>query len=206
MRRIQLPLSTLEKVSISLPFHEDFFLQNPSLSLEVGCGNGLFIIQNALAFKNKTFIGCEIKKERYLKTAKQILKHELSNAFVAHLSGEEILQSLPNESLESFYMNFPDPWPKKRHHKRRFFYPQETLTLIIQKLKKEGRIYFASDHKEYFSFVLQERLKPSCLLETPLKDGYTHSLEGYFSTLYEEKWKIEKRELYYTYFIKKSLS
>lgn len=202
-KKIALDIESLSKATLTLPIDTNFFQTKKSLCLEVGSGNGSFLVDMANHFSENNFIGCEIKKNRYLKTSKRIVQQELSNAFMILACGKKVLESLPDESLQAFYMNFPDPWPKKRHHKRRFFYEESSLELIISKLKKGGALYFSSDHQDYFFFVLEERLKISDQLWTPLKGGYAPSLEGYFSTLYTEKWKQENRDLFYTYFMKK---
>ncbi|HCL55949.1 MAG TPA: hypothetical protein DHW82_02950 [Spirochaetia bacterium] len=177
-------------------------LEKQKIYFEIGSGNGKFLTELADSLKDGYFFGCEIDLKRIKKTIKRIENFNLPTTYLHRGRGEVFLNWFDDESLEHFYINFPDPWPKKKHYRRRFFYPLENLELVIRKLKKGGRLYFVSDHEEYFFFALNERLLKHSNLTTPFLQGFVYSLEGYFSTLYEEKFKKIGKAIHYTYFVK----
>lgn len=172
------------------------------IRIEIGSGNGHFLAKAAEFNPNAVFIGCDIDFKRVKKTIKKLHEMGLSNAYLFFGRGEELLEFVEKEVLSCLYVNFPDPWPKKKHHRRRFFYPLENLNMIFSRLKKEGKLFFVSDHEEYFFFTLNERLLPYDGLISPFEKGYQHSLPDYFPTLYEEKFKKEGKPIYYTFFKK----
>lgn len=206
MRSILLDNSLQEKYIFSTQeqFVKSNILSYPLLAVEIGCGNGHFLVQIAQAMPDVFFVGCELDKKRVFKTVKKLslAKIETSRVFLGR--GEILLSFFPENSLSAIYVNFPDPWPKKRHHRRRFFYPQENLNLVVSRLKSGGRLYFVSDHEEYFFFTLNERLFKNPFLFCPFEAGFVNALPDYFSTLYEEKFKKMGKTIYYTYFQKKS--
>lgn len=206
MRNPFIPEEILEKYMIRDAQGLNTLLQNnpgKDFRFEIGSGNGHFIMQAAENHPDSIFIGCDIEYNRVKKTIKKLCEKNLTNAYLVFGRGEEILEWIEQGKLSHVYVNFPDPWPKKKHHRRRFFYPSENLQKVLLSLKKQGRLYFVSDHEEYFFFTLNERLKPCEELATPFKMGYDHALENYFSTLYEEKFKKIGKPIYYTYFEKK---
>ena len=86
---------------------------------------------------------------------KQALEKELSNLRVYNEDSEEVLrQAIPKDSLQTVQVFFPDPWPKKRHHKRRLV-NQEFVSEIERTLLINGRFWLATDHSDYFHFILE---------------------------------------------------
>jgi tRNA (guanine-N7-)-methyltransferase len=188
--------AALRKMLLSCP--------EKKIHFEIGSGNGHFLAQLAAANPDDILIGCEIDHKRVKKTIKRLELLGIHNTFLYSGRAEEVLTWLSDGSLLAFYINFPDPWPKKRHNKRRFFYPKENLQLVHQKLLDGGKLFFVSDHEEYFFFALEERLKLHDGYQCPFPQFFVSSLPGYFSTLYEEKFKKIGRRIYYTYFVKNS--
>ena len=119
------------------------------LDVEIGCGNGHFMVEYCLKNPTTLFIGVEIKKKRCLKAQRKIDKRGLANARVIHGSAEEVLKILPADSVDSFHLYFPDPWPKARHRRRRFFRRGNIETLRL-KLKAGGFIFFITDYFDYY--------------------------------------------------------
>ncbi len=182
------------KEILNYPYHE--------IHLEIGCGNGMFTSQLAHFNPKSLILACELDYKRTKKTISRFYKQSLTNGKFFHGKGEDLLTFLSSQSLDAFYLNFPDPWPKKKHHKRRFFYPQENLVAVIDKLKPHGKLYFVSDHEEYFFFTLEERLKKNQTIISALQKDYDFSLPNYFSTYYEDKFKAMGKRIYYACFQK----
>ena len=139
--------------------------QAQRLEVEIGCGNGHFMVEYCRSHPSSLFIGVEIKKKRCLKAKKKIEGSRLANARIVHGSAEEVLLRLADGSVDSFHLYFPDPWPKSRHRRRRFL-RRENIEVLKKKLKAGGRIFIATDFFDYYLhtkvlFLLQEGFRPS---------------------------------------------
>ena len=147
------------------------------LEVEIGCGNGHFMAEYCRKNPKCFFIGVEIKKKRCLKAQAKIERGGLTNARVIHGPAETILKVLPDESVDSFHLYFPDPWPKSRHRRRRFLRWQNIETLR-RKLKAGGLIFFATDYFDYYLhtkvlFLLHKGIQPT---GSPLSDSVFRSV------------------------------
>jgi tRNA (guanine-N7-)-methyltransferase len=123
-------------------------LSNPFLpvDLEIGFGRGRFLSHWARKYPNRNIIGVEVRKNITELLQKRLIQAELiDNTHIIHGSGERVLEdSLSDLSLDTIFVFHPDPWFKKRHHKRRFIRP-EIVGLMAQKLKPGGRLHLSTD-------------------------------------------------------------
>lgn len=171
------PLSSKYQQSVSLPDWNQIY-SNLSLPfyLDLGCARGRFLLQMAQQFPEKNYLGVEIR-EVLVDEANEIkTAHGLTNLHYLfaniNVSLEELLNSLPSNSLELVMIQFPDPWFKKKHHKRRVVQP-EVVEILGRFLREDGRIFIQSDIKElaeeiYQTFVEYSRfrcLTPNIWLE-----------------------------------------
>jgi tRNA (guanine-N(7)-)-methyltransferase len=118
------------------------------IEIEIGCGNGHFITEYKQTNRN-ILIGIDIKNKRCLKTLKKIKNRNLANIFIFRCKAEEFISNTPPLSIEKIHIYFPDPWPKNRHRKRRFFrMPQ--LDSMCACIKPKGSILFATDMFDYY--------------------------------------------------------
>jgi tRNA (guanine-N7-)-methyltransferase len=117
--------------------------------VEIGCGNGHFMVEYCRMNPTSLFVGVEIKKKRCLKAQRKIERRRLANARVIHGSAEAVLRVLPDDSVDSFHLYFPDPWPKARHRRRRFL-RRGNIETLRRKLKVGGSIFFATDYFDYY--------------------------------------------------------
>jgi tRNA (guanine-N7-)-methyltransferase len=117
--------------------------------IEIGCGNGHFIAEYGARFPDTLLLGVDIKEKRCRKAIKKIKRKGLTNTSIIRGRAEECLQLLPPQRLTAFHIYFPDPWPKKKHQRRRFFKLAQ-LQQMYQCLKPGGRIYFATDMYDYY--------------------------------------------------------
>tara|TARA_E500000075_G_scaffold95226_1_gene86732 strand:- start:2307 stop:2981 length:675 start_codon:yes stop_codon:yes gene_type:complete len=129
------------------------FNQYNDIELEVGFGYGEHLIWQALNHPNKLFLGAEPFRSGVINTIREIERHKLNNIRIHDDNVIDIIENLPNEILSSIFILFPDPWPKKRHHKRRFI-SQNNLEKIHHVLKNRGRLVLATDHKDYLHSIL----------------------------------------------------
>jgi tRNA (guanine-N7-)-methyltransferase len=123
------------------------------VDIEIGFGKGLFILQKARVYKNINFIGFEIKTG-LVKYVENIIEREnLENIYVERSYADiSIPEKIPAGRIRNIYINFPDPWWKRRHKKRRIL-QKEFINLFYNILKLDGTIYVRTDVKEYSDFV-----------------------------------------------------
>lgn len=137
-----------------LDWHGIFGNDNP-VTLELGAGDGTFLLGMAQMHPAINFLAVERLLGRATKIAKGINKLHLSNARILRLESAYVLQWLcPPASLESIYILFPDPWPKRKHWKNRLI-QTPFLPSAWNALKPGGQLRFATDHEDYFLWTQQ---------------------------------------------------
>lgn len=138
---------------ISLHAEPCVFANNNPVEVDVGAGKGRFLLARALEHPEINIFGIERQNGRLYRMAKKINRHGLTNAKLARVEAAAgIKQMLAPESVSTFYILFPDPWPKKRHHRRRLM-NAEFMDLLHSKLCQNGIVHFASDHLQYAEAV-----------------------------------------------------
>tara|TARA_Y100001970_G_scaffold286772_1_gene409754 strand:+ start:876 stop:1586 length:711 start_codon:yes stop_codon:yes gene_type:complete len=120
--------------------------------IEVGFGNGDYLINNAKENPNFLYIGSEVYINGIAKVLKYISKNKINNIKLCGINFLYLLKSLKNETIDEIYVINPDPWPKKRHNKRRLL-NRKNLLLMKKLLKKNGKIFISTDSKDYFDEI-----------------------------------------------------
>lgn len=124
--------------------------------LEVGFGNGASLAEMAKSQPENDFIGIEVHRPGIGNLLLQIEEQAINNIRLCHHDAIEVLkQQIPDNSLDRFQLFFPDPWHKKRHHKRRIVQPS-LLDLLAKKLKKGGVIHMATDWENYAQHMMKQ--------------------------------------------------
>lgn len=143
----QIEIHLSSEGTLAWPFFEG---KNPFF-VEIGYGAGDHLIAQMKAHPEGFFLGCEPFLGGIASFLKKLIEASLplSSVRLFTKDGQSILRALPDKSVSGFFLLFPDPWPKKKHHKRRFF-QETTLKEIVRCLKKEGTLTFASDWGDYF--------------------------------------------------------
>ena len=133
------------------------------VELELGIGKGRFLINEAQTQPQVNFVGVEWAA-KYLRLAHQrSRKRTLTNIRLARVDAREFIEHfVPTASLQGVHIYFPDPWPKKRHHKRRLF-NGEFLPEVERTLEPQGRLWLATDHLDYFEVMLEVLEQTTCL-------------------------------------------
>lgn len=142
-----------------LPFSEnciDFqkiFGYTAPVLVEIGFGNGQVLLE--MARQNPTFqyIGIDVYRPGIGRLLVGIKKHEVHNIRIICHDAIPVLESMfPNSSIDQIWILFPDPWPKRRHHKRRLI-QTPFVNLLHTKLKKGGKLYLATDWAPYAEHI-----------------------------------------------------
>lgn len=167
--------------------------------LEVGCGKGLFLTAAAKANPDRDFLGMEIRALRAAKISDKIAKAGLRNARIAFGDGRMLMQAVPPGSLSACWVNFPDPWPKRRHAHRRIFSPA-FLADIARVLAPGGELVAATDVGWYAGEILL-MTHDSPDFENPWGPVRPAPRpEGYPVSIHEEKFTAWGRPIYFLRF------
>lgn len=123
--------------------------------LEIGFGGGQSLLATAKAHPEQDFIGIETHQPGIGALLLNIQIHQLTNIRIYYADAVEVLsQCIPEKSLQGIQLFFPDPWPKRRHHKRRLI-QTEFVKLLITKLQPGGELHLATDWQDYAKEMLQ---------------------------------------------------
>ncbi len=129
--------------------------QNQQVAFEIGFGNGDNLIMQAQNNPDKLFIGIEVYTLGIYQLLRKAATQNIKNIKVAEGDAVEILQRcVPDASLSRLVLLFPDPWRKKRHHKRRIVQPN-FAQIVAQKLKDGGTWQMATDWQNYAEYMLE---------------------------------------------------
>lgn len=124
--------------------------------LEIGTGNGVFLVDEAARRPEARFLGVERDGEFFFKMKKRVMRHGLENVRCVRAEAEDVLDVLvPDGGLEEVILNFSDPWPKRRHRERRVFGPA-FLERMERKLRPGGRLRFKTDVGWYFNLAVTD--------------------------------------------------
>ena len=128
----------------------EVFSQSQPIEVDLGCGKGTFLVQAAKSFPQRNFLGVERLLGRVRKAAKLIEREKLLNVGILRIEVCYAVQHLfPDESVAAYHIYFPDPWPKRRHHRRRLL-TIEFVDALARTLQKGGQVHLATDFEEYF--------------------------------------------------------
>lgn len=134
----------------------DIFGNTNPIIIEIGFGMGDATAEIAQANPDINYLGIEVHKPGVGKLLGEIQKRDLKNLYIIEHDALEVLEEMIGDnSVNGFHIFFPDPWPKKRHHKRRLVQRPRT-NLFAQKLAENGYLYFVTDIIEYAEFALEE--------------------------------------------------
>ncbi|MDF2867965.1 MAG: trmB [Gammaproteobacteria bacterium] len=147
------PTYGLELTEQPLDYVEVFKRQAP-IVLEIGFGMGTSLLEMAKAAPEKDFIGIEIHNPGVASLMRNLQEQNIANVRIFKVDAHDVLdRCIPDDSLTQVLLFFPDPWPKKKHHKRRIV-QAEFVELIHRKLKTGGIFHLATDWQDYAKQML----------------------------------------------------
>jgi tRNA (guanine-N7-)-methyltransferase len=169
-------------------FHND----NP-IYIEIGMGKGKFIIENAKKYKDINFIGIEMF-DSVLARALERLDEKLPNLWMIRLDANEIDEVFDHE-IDKIYLNFSDPWPKKRHEKRRLT-SNNFLVRYKDIFADVNKIIMKTDNRKLFEYSLMEFVNYDYKIDFLSLDLYNDEVEDNVPTEYEMKFHSKGFPIY----------
>jgi tRNA (guanine-N7-)-methyltransferase len=161
------------------------------LVVDVGFGRGEFLMGLARSEPDTGFLGIEVSVKRLLKMARRLARTELRNVRLVGCTAERVVgELLPEGSVSCFWINFPDPWPKKRHHRRRLI-DAKFVGDLASRLQPGGVLYIATDHLEYAEVVGAVLAGEPLLENLYAPEPFRVEVPGRPQTAYEVEWRAQ---------------
>ena len=169
-----------------LEFTQLFGREAPVI-LEIGFGNGESLAISAAAHPETNYLGIEVHRPGAGSLLRRLDTERLNNVRVMLGDAKDILADrIPAASLSAVQLFFPDPWPKKRHHKRRLVQP-DFAALVTSRLKLGGDWHLATDWPAYAEHMAQVLSRTAGLVEMGGSDGYRELVAARRSTRFEKR-------------------
>ena len=147
-------------------FNDVFKNSSRELILEIGFGMGTSTAEIAKANPNKNYLAIEVHSPGVGNLIKLVQENHIFNLKIIQHDAVEVLNAMTkNDSLDGIHIFFPDPWPKKRHHKRRLI-QENFLKLMAQKIKQSGYLHIATDWEDYALWIIDLLDKETLLQKT----------------------------------------
>ncbi|HSF14018.1 MAG TPA: tRNA (guanosine(46)-N7)-methyltransferase TrmB [Vicinamibacteria bacterium] len=163
--------------------------------LEVGSGKGGFLLAESERRPDVRFLGVERAHKYWIYAADRLRRHARSNARVILAEAEVFVREfLEDDSLAAVHIYFPDPWPKKRHHRRRLLKP-DLVTSLAAKMRVGARLQVATDHSAYFA-VIRNAIELSGLAVVPFTAPSAAADGETAGTSFERKYRREGRTVF----------
>jgi tRNA (guanine-N7-)-methyltransferase len=178
------------------------FSNDHPVALEIGCGVGDFIVKTAADLPDRNFIAIDFYNKGCYKTCRRLDTAGLANVRVLREEARQFLRErIPSGSLAAVYINCPDPWPKKKHRKRRLV-NREFMEFLAEFMMPGGDFYFATDFDDYGVDVAGMMPGIAGFDNKLAPDLYRHELEGYHLSKYMRKFMAEGKRIYFIHYRK----
>lgn len=176
-------LLDLDRVALPLSSAGLFGRQCP-LEVELGVGKGRFLLEWAAAHPESGLLGVERARSYAVLAADRAARRGLANVRLVHSTAEDVLfRCLAPDSVDAFHVYFADPWPKKRHHKRRFFRP-DNVARLAEVLRPGGLLRVKTDHREYALVIASVIAAEPRLAPFPVDEAFATVPETHFEIKY----------------------
>lgn len=180
---------------------EDLFNNNNDICLEIGMGKGNFLLVMCLNHPNINYIGVEKYSSVICSAIKKINEYELDNLKILNIDIMDIPQYLYGK-IKTIYLNFSDPWPKKRNTKRRLT-SENFLKLYDNLFKDEKHIILKTDNDDFYEFSKESLLSYGYKIINETYDLHNSDITDSPKTEYEEKFSSQGVKIKYIEVIKK---
>lgn len=164
--------------------------------LEIGSGLGQFLLSLATNNRDKKCLGVEINKNAFASAIKKTspFKEEITNFKFINSPIDKLLPLFNDESIDNIYINFPDPWPKKRTHHRRLS-SVSFLNEYYRILKKGGKVYFRTDNVDLFNDSIEYFKEFNKFDTTIIQPFYSEKVDYLPATEYENKFRSQNVDI-----------
>jgi tRNA (guanine-N7-)-methyltransferase len=181
------------------PDPKALFGREGPLVVEVGFGDGRFTARYARTHPERLILGAEVSAASVQRALRRLKREGIGNARLYLGEGAFALRNLvPPRSVLEVIVNFPDPWPKKRHQERRLL-QEAFFRRLSTRLVQGGRLLLTTDHEDYFAFALEEARRTGLYrIETPPPP------EAHLLTKYALKWRQAGRAFFHAVFTKEA--
>ncbi len=193
---------TMESVIIEPPAEAEIvdppsWFESPGpFELEIGCGKGGFLLARAKARPDVRLLGIEWANKFFKFAADRMARWQLANVRVMRTDAKPfVMHQLPAASVSALHLYHPDPWPKKRHHKRRLV-QDDFADAVARVLVPEGRWLIQTDHAEYFEHIRHVLSHHSAFMEVAWEDVEVETADDFAGTNFEIKYAKEGRAIY----------
>ena len=163
--------------------------------VEVGAGNGLFLVELAARYPDSTFVAIDVKADRLQMGAYQALERQITNIFFVRARADQIEQVLMPYSIKQLWLAFSDPFPRKRSARRRMTHPLY-LEMYKRVLSRQGALYCKHDSREFFHWTLEQFVEVNWSIDELSFNLHESNLPEDYKVLttYEKKWLHEGSE------------
>ncbi len=183
---LPLPKQKKQLLQMRLSLAEAFAHSFNPTELEIGCGKGEFIAHQSLRQPKTNFLGIETKQKRVVSIVQKLSLSENKNVRLLQLFlDKESINILPSKAFQKIYINYPDPWPKAKHHKHRLI-NKDFVALLPGLLQEKGVLQIVTDDLDYaqqIKEVLQSQQKLTKLNEKEQEKMLENRKSTYFETL-----------------------
>lgn len=173
---------------------KDEYFNCSKLALEIGSGKGDFLITLAKRNPNTHYVSIEVIRSVAGVLAKKIIDNKIDNIILYPLDVEVLFEAIPDGFFDVIYLNFSDPWPKKKHAKRRLTF-HKFLDQYHRLLKPNGKVIFKTDNTALYEFSMEE-FKNSKFINVSFIDDYVFDEENDAMTEYETKFRAEGKTIH----------
>jgi len=173
------------------------------LVVEIGFGRGEFLLHLAETEPETAFVGVEYSRKRVLKLARRLARTPTRNVRLVEATAQEVVaDALGDDSVSCFWVNFPDPWPKKRHFRRRLIQP-DFVAALCRRLAPGGALRISTDHPDYAEWI-DEVLREAAGIENRYApDPFRPEAPGRMPTAYELEWRALGRSFHFFEYAKR---
>ena len=183
---------------------EDIFNSTKPVEVEIGPGKGSFLLTVAQCTPDRNFFGVEFSRRRAYRIAQLIERDRPDNVIVIAADISCILKTLIRPaSVATYHLYFPDPWWKRRHHRRRLVRADFTQNLT-RTLAPGGKILLATDVHDYFVEIVRQLAAVPALVQFPWQRDQTNGNGKLILTDFERQFRDGGKPIYYTGFTKDS--
>ncbi|MBA1325196.1 tRNA (guanosine(46)-N7)-methyltransferase TrmB [Enterococcus faecium] len=173
----------------------ELFENDHPIHIEIGMRKGQFITGMAKAHPEINYIGVEMQVSVVSIALDKLIEQPLPNLKLLHVDGSALTEYFADSEVDQIYLNFSDPWPKKRHEKRRLTY-KTFLAVDEQILRPNGEIHFKTDNQGLFEYSLASFSQYGMILKQVWLDLHQSQFEGNIMTEYEEKFSSKGQRIY----------